>query len=96
MTKDDVIILLARCEIDQHQTGVWKLDDDMYDLALTFGTDYVWHGRMKGGHYFYFYTDNEEHIEKGIWDVYGERNPKDVEKRDAGFKEYVCLVYLYE
>lgn len=96
MTKDEIITALVQGEFDQEQAGLWKLSDDMYDLAVGLGTDFVWHGKMKAGTYFYFYTDNEELVEKYDWNIYGARIPEDKERRDAGFKEYVCLAYLHE
>ena len=96
MTKDEIINALVRGEFNQEQTGTWKLYDDLYDLALGFGTDYVWHGKFKQGTYFHFYTEDENIVEKYTWDMYGERVPDNEERRDAGFKEYVCLAYLHE
>lgn len=96
MTEIEIINALIKGEFDQEQTGLKKLANDIYDLAVTFGTDFVWHGRMKEGLYFYFYTEDEGIVERYRWDLYGERSPEDEERRNAGYKEYVCLAYLHE
>lgn len=96
MTKEEIINALVMGEIDPEQSGFWTLSDDLYDLAHGFGSDYFWHGKMKAGTYFYAYIEDERIVEKYDWNLYGQCNPQDKLRRDAGYKDYVCLAFLHE
>lgn len=95
MTKDDIIILLVKGVLKQENTAILKFKNDIYELVVGFGTNYVWHGRMQGGTYFCFFTNNEEIVNKEHWDIYGVRQTKDKDKSNEGQFQYVCMTYLY-